>query len=131
MSLTRTELFTGDLLGIRYVACSPSHTGIGDIEYSNADMVVLAVRGAFTKHFSPGAQVLAEPTQALFFAAGRPYRISHHETSGDTCLVLQFSPDALSDTIAARRCENAEPATFRRAATRCRASADAERVWCS
>lgn len=99
MALTRTDLFDGRLLSIRRVVCRPAHPGMGDVEESDADTVVLPVRGVFVKHLAPHRQLLAEPTQALFFAAGRPYRVGHPTGSGDECLVLQFTPDTLRDAL--------------------------------
>lgn len=101
MSLTKTRLFDGDLLAVRHVRCRPSGCEAGGIEHAEADTLILPLHGVFFKHLSPRERVVAEPTQALLFAAGRAYRISHPGLGGDDCLVLQFSPDALRDALAA------------------------------
>jgi AraC-like DNA-binding protein len=100
MSLTASTLFRGDVVTVRHVACRPSGTAAGAIEYGEADRVVLPVRGVFVKHLSRTVEVMAEPTQALLFAAGRPYRVSHPAGAPDECLTLEFAPDALHDVLA-------------------------------
>jgi hypothetical protein len=101
VSLVGTTLLEAELLSIRHVICRASQASAGGLEYSDTDTIVFPVRGVFVKHLSPRVEAIAEPTQALIFASGRPYRISHPLTSGDECLVLAFSPDALRDAFAA------------------------------
>lgn len=100
MSLTANTLFHGDVVTVRHVACRPSGPAAGAIEYGEADRIVLPVRGVFVKHLSRTIEVMAEPTQTLLFAAGRPYRVSHPTGTPDECLTLQFAPDALHEVLA-------------------------------
>lgn len=100
MCLTATQLFHGDLLAVHHVRCRPDDGRPSPIEHSEADTLVLPLRGVFAKHVAPGRQQVAEPTQCVFFAAARPYRISHPDGAGDDCLVLQFSPPTLAEALA-------------------------------
>lgn len=88
------------MLSIRHVECRPLDQNCGEVEHSDADIVVMPLRGAFVKHIVSGKKLLAEPSQALFFAAGRAYRVSHEVASHDDSLALQFSPDILQQVLA-------------------------------
>jgi AraC family transcriptional regulator len=87
------------MLTIRHVECRPADQNCSDVEHSAADVVVLPLSGAFIKHLVSGKKLLAEPSQALFFAAGRPYRVSHEVASNDDSLVLEFSADVLQEVL--------------------------------
>lgn len=99
MALTRTRLFDGALLSVRHVRCRPTDRAVSDVEHSETDTLVLPGRGVFFKHLSPREQLVAEPTQALLFAAGRPYRISHPDLTGDDCIAIQLSPGVMRDAL--------------------------------
>ncbi len=99
MSLTATEYYKSDLLSVRYVACRYAEKAAGDTENSDADTLVLPLRGAFIEHLSRGTQVLAEPNLALIFPAGRSYRVSHPMLADDDCLAVEFSPDCYHDVL--------------------------------
>jgi AraC family transcriptional regulator len=101
MSLTSSRLFDGEVVSVRHVRCRPAVKGAGAIEHAEVDTLVLPGRGAFFKHLSRTEAVVAEPTQALLFARGRPYRVSHPDLAGDDCLALQFAPGALREALAA------------------------------
>src|SRR6476660_2484945 len=100
MSLIRTVLYKSNMLTIRHVECRPTDQNCGEVEHSDADVIVLPLRGAFVKHIVSGKKLLAEPSQALFFATGRPYRVSHEVASSDDSLALEFSPDILREVLA-------------------------------
>ncbi len=100
MSLIRTVLYKSNVLTIRQVECRPADQNCGEVEHSDADVVVLPLRGAFVKHIVSGKKLLAEPSQAVFFAAGRPYRVSHEVASSDDSLALEFSPNILHEVLA-------------------------------
>src|SRR5262245_61336706 len=100
MSLKRTVLYKSNILTIRHVECRPTDQNCGEVEHSDADLVVLPLHGAFIKHLVCGKKLLAEPSQAVFFASGRPYRVSHEIASRDDSLVLEFSPDVLQEVLA-------------------------------
>jgi AraC-like DNA-binding protein len=99
MSLTRTILFNNDLLQIRHVLCKPEDRACSDFEESPADVMVMPVRGSFLQHFSDGTHIVAEPSQALFFEAGHPYRISHSIAKNDECLAFEFSPEIWKELL--------------------------------
>jgi AraC family transcriptional regulator len=91
MALIRTEFYRSELLSARYVACRSAGKAPGDFEYSDANTLILPLRGAFVEHFSSRNQVLAEPSVALIFPAGRASRVSHPVSSEDDCLAMDFS----------------------------------------
>src|SRR5262245_29698828 len=99
MSLIRTILYQSNMLTIRHVECRPADQHCGEVEHSDADIVVMPVRGAFVKHIESGKKLLAEPSQAVFFASGRPYRVSHEVALHDDSLALQFSADILQQVL--------------------------------
>jgi AraC-like DNA-binding protein len=99
MPLTNAKLLASHDLGIRYVKCRPEHRGISDVEHQNVDSLVFPLIGSFVKHFGPRTTVLAEPSVALFFAEGRPYRISHPGPLHDECLVLEFDPGVIRSAL--------------------------------
>jgi AraC family transcriptional regulator len=100
MSLIRTILYQSKLLTVRHVECRPVDQNCGEVEQTDADLVVMPLRGAFVKHIASGKKLLAEPSQALFFAAGRAYRVSHEVALHDDSLSLQFSADVLQQVLA-------------------------------
>ena len=99
MPLTSAKLLASRDLNVRYVKCCPDHHGMGHVEYQDVDSLVFPLNGSFVKHFGPRAAVLAEPSTALFFAAGRPYRISHPGPLHDECLVLEFDPRVMRSAL--------------------------------
>jgi AraC family transcriptional regulator len=101
MALTGSVLYQSELLSLRHVACRPAEheRGPSAVEEQPRDSLVLPLRGAFLQHLAPHRQVLAEPSQALFFAAGRPYRISH-PIAGDDCLSLELSDAGWREALA-------------------------------
>lgn len=99
MSLIRTILYESNILTIRHVECRPTDQNCGEVEHSEADVVVLPVRGAFVKHIVSGKKLLAEPSQAIFFAADRPFRVSHEVASSDDSMALEFSPEVLRELL--------------------------------
>jgi AraC-like DNA-binding protein len=65
-------------------------------EYSGIDNIVLMRHGAFCKHL--GRQVVtADVNQAMFFAKGSTYRVSHPGDCGDRGTTLDPAPEVLRD----------------------------------
>jgi AraC-like DNA-binding protein len=64
--------------------------------------VVLTRSGVFVKHTGAGdrRQVVADPTRALFFNRGEPYRVSHPAPGGDDCTVLAIPAALLAEVVA-------------------------------
>jgi AraC-like DNA-binding protein len=87
------------MLTVRHVECRPVDPNCSEVEQTDADIVVMPLRGAFVKHIVSGKKLLAEPSQAVFFAAGRAYRVSHEVASHDDSLALQFSADVLQQVL--------------------------------
>ncbi len=71
------------------------------METSDADVLVLPLRGAFLEHFSHGSRVLAEPNVALIFPTGRSCKVSHPVSTEDDCLALEFSANIFQDVLEA------------------------------
>ena len=68
-------LFESGLLRIGHVVAHGS-TEPGELQRQDANVVVLPVRGIFTKHDAPRRQVTGTPSHAVFIAADLPYRLS-------------------------------------------------------
>jgi AraC family transcriptional regulator len=101
MSLVKTEYYRSDILSARWVACRSAHKGIGDIESSDADRLILPLRGVCVMHFSPSSEVIGEPNLGLILPAGRSYRVSHPVTEGDDCFVVEYSSESFRDVMEA------------------------------
>lgn len=99
MPLTPTQYYNSEFVTVRYVACRGADRGMGDIEASDADTVVLPLRGAYIAHYSRNHQVLAEPNVAMIFPEGRSARISHPLFLEDDCLSIQFSADGFHEVL--------------------------------
>jgi len=95
MARTSTTLHESDVVRLRYVTCRTSDLGLSPIEEPERDHIVMPVRGAFRRHYSRSHDVLADANRALFFAAGRPQRISHPAGGCDDCLVIEVADDVL------------------------------------
>ena len=99
MTLTKTILFDNDILQIRHVVCNPLERGCTEVEESSSNVMVLPVKGSFMQHFLDGKRIIAEPSQALFFSTGRPFRISHSIAEMDECLAFQFSTEMWNELL--------------------------------
>ncbi len=99
MPLNSAKLLASQDLNVRYVRCRPDHRGMCEVEYQDVDSLVFPLAGSFVKHFGPRTAVLAEPSNVLFFAEGRPYRISHPGPLHDECLVLEFDPSVMRSAL--------------------------------
>jgi len=99
MTRTSTTLHDTGIVRVRYVTCRTKDLGISAIEEPERDSIVMPVRGAFRQHDSRSQEVLADANRALFFAAGRPLRISHPAGGCDDCLVLDVAGEVLRDAL--------------------------------
>ena len=99
MTLTSAKLLASQDVNARYVRCCPDHRGMCGVEHQNSDALVFPLAGSFVKHLAPRTAVLAEPSTVLFFAAGRPYRISHPGSLHDECIVLEFDPGVMRSAL--------------------------------
>lgn len=73
--------------GVRPMAPPPQHS------------IVLPLSGMFTLHDGARAAVTATPNHAVLVTAGRTYGLSFPAPTGDHCLVLKWSDDALAAAI--------------------------------
>ncbi len=92
MSLSSQTLFDSGSLRIRHLRARPDSDACGDMEEAGVDQLVLPLCGLFARHDGPRCHVIANASHALFFAAGRPYRISYPGAVGDEVLVVECSP---------------------------------------
>lgn len=99
VALSSECLFVGRQLSIRHVRCRCAHPDASEMEEAECDSLVFVLGGYFAKHLGRRHSVLAGPGTGLFFAAGRPYRVSHPGPPGDDCLVLQHSSTAMRSTL--------------------------------
>jgi AraC family transcriptional regulator len=91
--IRRRLLFESELLRIGHVLAHGS-TDPGELQRQDSNVVVLPVRGIFTKHDAPRRHVTGTPSHAVFIAADSPYRLSFPGRIGDECLTL-FAPREL------------------------------------
>jgi AraC family transcriptional regulator len=103
MGLTRTDYYKSDLISVRYVACRTAERKMSDVEHTNEHRLILPLRGSFMEHFSRSSQVLAEPTLALIFPAGRSSRVSHPVSPNDDCLVIGYSDSSFAEVMETAR----------------------------
>jgi AraC-like DNA-binding protein len=96
--LTFRALYEGPLVGVRDYRCRAGRGGPAAEEHSDSNNIVLMRHGAFCKHFGRRS-VTADVNQAVFFAQGSTYRVSHPADCGDRGTVFTPSPRVLSDII--------------------------------
>lgn len=97
MGLERTEYYRSPLLSLRYVRCRSAEKRMSSIEESEANTLVLPLRGVFVEHFSSGRQVVAEPNIGLICPRGTSSRVSHPVDSQDDCLAIDYSSECFSE----------------------------------
>jgi AraC-like DNA-binding protein len=96
--LTFRPLYTSPLLGVQEYRCRAGRGGPDAEEYSGSNHIVLMRSGAFCKHISRRS-VTADVNQAVFFAAGSTYRVSHPADCGDRGTIFVLSPRVLNDIV--------------------------------
>lgn len=99
MSVSSQTLFHSDSLRIRHLRARPDSDACGELEEAGVDQLVLPLCGLFARHDGPRRHVIANAGHALFFAAGRPYRISYPGAVGDEVLVVECSPGFWSGAL--------------------------------
>jgi AraC family transcriptional regulator len=96
--LTFRKLYESPLVHVRDYRCRACRGGPAAEEYSPSNDIVLLRHGAFSKHF--GRRILtADVNQAVFFAKGSTYRVSHPADCGDRGTVFVPAPRVLHDMI--------------------------------
>ncbi len=85
-------------MGVQDYHCRAGRGGPAAEEYSDRDTIVLVRRGAFCKHFGRRS-ITADVNQAVFFARGSTYRVSHPADCGDRGTIFTMSPRVLLDII--------------------------------
>lgn len=92
------SLYDSRIVSVRDYTCRACRSGPGAEEYSDSNNIVLMRYGAFCKHFGR-RNVTADVNQAVFFAKGSTYRVSHPAKCGDRGTVFVAAPCVLTDII--------------------------------
>jgi AraC family transcriptional regulator len=98
--LTFRPLYQGPIVGVLDYRCRACRGGPAAEECSEHNSIVLMRRGAFCKHFGRRS-IAADVNQAVFFARGSTYRVSHPADCGDRGTVFVLAPRVLLDVIRA------------------------------
>ncbi|MHB1530418.1 MAG: helix-turn-helix transcriptional regulator [Acidiferrobacteraceae bacterium] len=96
--LTFHPLHESPIVSVRDYRCHACRGGPATEEYSEVNSIVLMRHGAFCKHIGRHS-VTADVNQAVFFAQGTTYRVSHPVDCGDRGTVFTLAPHILSDII--------------------------------
>jgi AraC-like DNA-binding protein len=96
--LTFRVLYDSPLVRVRDYCCRIGRGGPAGEEHSGSNDIVLMRHGAFCKHFGRRS-VTADVNQAIFFAAGSTYRVSHPADCGDRGTVFVAAPRVLRDIV--------------------------------
>jgi AraC-like DNA-binding protein len=86
------------LVAVRDFECHAARGGPAREETSLANSITLLRRGAFCKHFGRRSET-ADANQAVFFAKGSTYRVSHPTDCGDRGTVFTVAPATLADMV--------------------------------
>jgi AraC family transcriptional regulator len=89
-------LYQSPLVTVRDYACRACRGGPGADEYSESNNIVLMRHGAFCRHFGRH-RITADVNQAVFFARGSTYRVSHPADCGDRGTIFVVAPRVLTD----------------------------------
>ncbi|MCG8462868.1 MAG: AraC family transcriptional regulator [Holophagales bacterium] len=96
--LTIHTLYDGPNVSVSDYNCRAFRGGPAAEEYVDSHKIVLLRHGVFCKHV--GRQSLtADVNQAVFFAKGSTYRVSHPVDCGDRGTVFTLAPQVLSDIL--------------------------------
>jgi AraC-like DNA-binding protein len=96
--ITFRSLYDSPIVSVRDYRCRAGRGGPAAEEHAALNQIVFVRRGAFCKHFGRRA-VTADVNQAVFFAKGSTYRVSHPADCGDRGTVFVPSPRVLNDII--------------------------------
>jgi AraC-like DNA-binding protein len=72
---------------------------MSDVEYSDANALILPLRGLFITHFSKNHEVVSGPNVGIIFPTGLSSRMSHPIFAEDDCLSIHFSPECFHDIL--------------------------------
>jgi hypothetical protein len=96
--LTFHLLYESPLISARDYRCRACQSGPGPEEHSHSNDIVLLRHGAFCKHFG-SRRITADGNQAVYFAQGSSYRVSHPGDCGDRGATFAVAPRVLNDII--------------------------------
>lgn len=102
---TITVLFESESLKVSEFACGCGYPHKSGEEAAHAHEVVLPQKGFFERTTTFG-RTQGDPTKALYFNKGQPYRIDHPLGGGDVCTIFEVSPAVLMDFCASEEDRN-------------------------
>jgi AraC family transcriptional regulator len=91
------ELFSSSLVTISDWCCRPTEPAFGAEEESSGHVLVFPRTGVYVERRAGRGNVVADPTQVLFFNAGETYRVAHPVSGGDDCTAIRFDTKALTE----------------------------------
>jgi AraC-like DNA-binding protein len=97
-SLAFQTLYESPLVRIRDYRCCAVRSGPAAEEHSDGNHVVLLRHGVFCRHFGRRT-VAADVNQAVYFAKGSTYRVSHPGSCGDRGTIFIPAPRVLDDVV--------------------------------
>jgi AraC family transcriptional regulator len=96
--ITFHPLYQSTVVELRDYRCCAERGGPAAEESSEFNQIVLMRHGAFCKHFGR-RQVAADVNQAVFFAKGSTYRISHPAACGDRGTIFVPAAAVLAEIV--------------------------------
>ena len=91
-------LYQSPLVTVREYTCRANRGGPAAEEHSAGNHIVLMRHGAFCRHFGR-RHTTADVNQAVFFAKGSTYRVSHPADCGDRGTIFVLAPRVLTDIV--------------------------------
>lgn len=132
--LSSRVLHAGPYAVVGDVRCSCARCGRTGEETTRRHSIALPRKGVFVKHVGRET-VTADANTAIFFQAGRGYRVSHPCDGGDDCTTIAPSEELLRDALGAVDRRAAEdplrPFAFTHGRVSPRAFAAQSRLFCS
>jgi len=91
-------LYDSPMIAVRDYICRHDHREASPEEESDSNSITLMRHGAFARHFGK-AKVTSDVNQALFFAKGSVYRVSHPSGCGDRGTSMVVAESILTDIV--------------------------------
>lgn len=98
LNWTVRELFASPSVKTSLLRCRPCSMGKSCEKCAVDNQLVFVTHGGFIKHAARYAH-MANANKVVFFRANETYATSHVDSSGDECIVLSFSDNALPEHV--------------------------------
>ena len=96
--LTFRTLYDSSNVSVSDYNCRACRGGPAAEEHTDSHKIVLLRRGVFCKHVGRQS-ITADVNQAVFFAKGSTYRVSHPVGCGDRGTIFTLAPQVLNDML--------------------------------